>query len=147
MQISSEASLNAVQASVAAVRNTAIDVVDYLLTAHGVARGHEVDLLLDLRGAFSRRENAEEALDLFCRVRVLMEQRHYVGFYRLRRWLEANIEARVRVNGQCAERLATISLNRYCLEAIRSGCVLSARQPGEPLHYSRVGFFFKREAQ
>lgn len=128
----------------ASFRDSAIDVVDYLLTAHGVARGNEVDLLLDLRVALARHECADEVLDLFCQLRVMMEQRHYVGFYRLRRWLEKNIVASVRVNGQTCERAVPICLNRYCMEAIRSGCVLNARQVGEPLHYSRVGFRFKQ---
>src|SRR5688572_9129416 len=75
----------------------ALEVIDELLRTQGSVRGEEVDALLDLRCMLRRQEDAEAALTLFCGLRRTMEERHYLSFYRLRRWLENQIEASVRI--------------------------------------------------
>lgn len=122
----------------------ALDVVDGLLSAQAGVRGDEMDLLLDFRFALWRAEDAGALLSLFFTLRRSMEQRHYLAFYRLRRWLENHLVANVRVCRGYPEREVRIALNRYCLEAVRSACVLQARQPGEPLLGTRVTFGFAR---
>ena len=124
-----------------------VEIIDRLLREHGTVRGDEVDLLLDLRWLVHRRENAEKALATFCSLRRSMEERHYLAFYRLRRWLENHLMATVRLRPELPDRQIEVKLDRYCLEAVRSRCVLGARTPGEPLFGSRVSFGFKEEPQ
>ena len=123
--------------------NCALQVVDSLLGAQTCVRGEEVDLLLDFRSLLRHGSDADSVLQLFFQLRRAMEARHYVAFYRLRRWIENHIYARVRLTAQSEERLVEVSLNRYCIEAIRSGAVLRARQPDEPLLGARVRFEFR----
>lgn len=121
----------------------ALAVIDDLLRAHGTVRGEEVDALLDLRWLLNHRENAEAALSLFCSLRRDMEGRHYLAFFRLRRWLENHIVVTARPNRSVPERTVPLLLTNFCLEAIRSRCVLMARRPGEPLLGARVSFSFR----
>jgi hypothetical protein len=121
----------------------ALEVIDELLRAHGTVRGEEVDGLLDLRWMLNHRENAEAALGLFCTLRRMMEGRHYLAFFRLRRWLENHIAVTARSCRAVPERTVPLMLNNFCLEAIRSRCVLMARCPGEPLLGAKVSFSFK----
>ena len=121
----------------------ALAVIDSLLRAQGTVRGDEVDLLLDLRWLIHHREAPEKALAIFCTLRRGMETRHYLACYRLRRWLENHLVAQVRIRPDAPERTANVKLDRYCLEAVRSRCVLAARVPGEPLLASRVRFAFR----
>src|SRR5688500_1519454 len=80
-------------------RNTcALEVVDGLLRAAGSVRGDEVDGLLDLRWLLHQWKNAETTLSVFCQLRRSMEDRHYLAFYRLRRWLENHIEVTVQAS-------------------------------------------------
>lgn len=121
----------------------ALAVIDELLRTQGTVRGEEVDALLDLRWLLNHREDAEAALAQFCTLRRAMEERHYLAFFRLRRWLENHISVTAWVSRNLPERKVPFALNNFCLEAIRSRCVLAARQPGEPLLGARVKFAFK----
>jgi len=121
----------------------ALEVIDELLQAQGTVRGEEVDALLDLRSLLRHRENAEAALALFCQLRRTMEERHYLAFYRLRRWLENQIEATVRIVRGAPERTAALRLDWYCLEPVRFHCLQSVRQLGEPVLAPRVRFTFR----
>jgi hypothetical protein len=118
-------------------------VVDALLQETAGVDGDDVDALLDLRSGLRRLEDAEAALAIFCRLRRSMEERHYLLFYRLRRWLENHVQVKfVAVRGGMARTLA-LRLDGYCLEAIRCNCVRSAIRPGEPLLAPRISFSFR----
>jgi hypothetical protein len=118
------------------------EMIDGLLQATGSVRGEEVDALLDLRWHLRHRADAEAALRLFSQVRRALEERHYLGFYRLRKWLEGHIEVRVRICRGGPERSAALVLDNYCLEAVRSRCLRAALQPGEMSMLPRVRFAF-----
>jgi hypothetical protein len=120
-----------------------LDVVDELLRNQASVRGEEVDMLLDLRSLLRRRQDAEAALALFCQLRRAMEERHYLAFYRLRRWFENQIEANVRLVRGVPERKAKLRMDWYCLEPIRFHCLTSVRQSGEPMLAPRVVFHFR----
>jgi hypothetical protein len=120
-----------------------LEIVDSLLHASGSVRGEEVDALLDLRSVLRRRQDAEAALNLFCQLRRAMEERHYLSFYRLRRWLENHIEVNVRVRRGELDRTTALRLDRYCIEAVRFQCLQSAIKPGEPLLAPKVHFYFR----
>jgi hypothetical protein len=121
----------------------ALQVIDSLLRAAGNVRGEEVDELLDLRCLIRRRQDAEAALTLFCQLRRTMEEGHYLAFYRLRRWFENQVLAGVRLRPGVPERRIPLKLDRYCMEAVRSHCLLSVLQPREPLLASRVEFLYR----
>jgi hypothetical protein len=120
-----------------------LEVVDELLRNQSSVRGEEVDMLLDLRSAMRRREDAEGALTMFCQLRRAMEERHYLAFYRLRRWFEHQIEVNVRLARGGEERKTRLRMDWYCLEPIRFHCLTSVRQSGEPMLAPRVSFAFR----
>src|SRR5262245_33942760 len=97
--------------------NCALDVVDGLLRAAGTVRAEEVAALMALGWLPHQRKNAEGVLGLFCQLRRTMEERHYLAFYRLRRWLENHIQVSVRASDDSAGQVAALKLDRYCLEA------------------------------
>ena len=73
-----------------------------------------------------------------------MEERHYLAFYRLRRWFEHHVEANVRLARGMPERAAPLKLDWYCLEPIRFYCLRSIQRSGEPILAPRVQFTFRR---
>lgn len=121
----------------------ALEVIDGLLRAAGAVRGEEVDSLLDLRWVLRERTDAEAALALFCQLRRSMEERHYLAFYRLRRWLQNHIEVNVRLRVDDSGRTVGLKLERYCVEAIRHQCLHAGRAQGEPVKTPRVTFAFR----
>ena len=124
-------------------RACAQEVIDALLREHGSVRGEEVDLLLDLRWLVRNREQAENTLRLFCELRRRLEEKHYLSFYRLRRWLENHLEV---VVPTAAEPLSLpLRLDFYCFEAILAQSVRRARQSGQMKPDSKVHFGFRAE--
>jgi hypothetical protein len=121
----------------------ALEVVDNLLHATGSVRGDEVDALLDLRSLLRHRQDASATLALFCQLRRGMESRHYLAFYRLRRWLENQVEAIVRVHRGDLERVTPVKLERYCMEAVRYQCLHSVLRSGEMVLAPKVHFRFR----
>jgi hypothetical protein len=133
--------------TIATCRNTcALEVVDSLLQATGSVRGEEVDALLDLRWLLHRRDDAEAALALFCQLRRSMESRHYLAFYRLRRWLENHLLVSVRVANSTEPRSARVRLDRYCIEAVRCHCMSTVVQTQERASARRARFLFRPAA-
>src|SRR5690606_31943329 len=116
-----------------------LEIIDTLLRSQGTVRGDEVDMLLDLRWFLHHRENCEDALALFCQLRVAMEERHYLAFYRLRRWLENHIQVSVRTISE-TELSIRLKLDRYCIEAVRHHCVRSTIPMGTPSPRARFVF-------
>jgi len=96
----------------------------------GAISGDEMDLLLDFRWKLGRRDDAEGALRLFCDLRRRMEKRHYLAFFRMRRWLENHLLADVRSCPAAESHLVPVKLDHYCVEAIRRVCLCAAMQNG-----------------
>src|SRR5262245_3456592 len=71
------------------------DVIDELLSQPGPAVQENLDRWLDLRWHLQLRQDAETALCLFCDLRRILESTHYLTFFRIRRWLENHLVARV----------------------------------------------------
>ena len=125
----------------------ALEVIDGLLGLPRTAvSGEEVDLLLDLRWQLRRRTEAEAALRLFCDLRRRMETRHYLAFFRLRRWLENQVEAAVRVCPAADARAVPVKLDHFCVEAIRRVCLCASLGRGAVLLAPRLGFRFRAAA-
>jgi hypothetical protein len=125
--------------------NCALEVVDGLLRATHAVRGEEMDSLLDLRSLLRRREDPEATLASFCQLRRSMEDRHYLSFYRLRRWLENQIQVCISSSDADNEaiRIIPLRLNRYCLEAVRGQCFQTALAYSPSNGIPRVRFVFQ----
>jgi hypothetical protein len=119
------------------------EVIDSLLREHGTVRGEEVDLLLDLRWLLGHREQPGNALRLFCELRRRLEEKHYLLFYRLRRWLENHLEVVVPTSADPVK--LPLRLDYYCFEAILAQSARLARQTGQMKPDSKVGFGFRAE--
>ena len=105
--------------------------------------GEEADLLLDLRWHLRQGTDAEGTLRVFCDLRIRMEQRHYLAFFRLRRWLENHLVASVQLCPAAEPHLTPVKFDRYCVEAIRRMCLCAALGRGSVLIAPRVRFLFQ----
>lgn len=122
----------------------ALEVIDELLRGNREAlRGEEADLLLDLRWQLRQRTEAETALRLFCDLRRRMEGRHYLAFFRIRRWMENHLVAVARVCPAGEAREMPVRLNHYCVEAVRRACLCASLGRGSVLLVPRLGFVFR----
>lgn len=120
-----------------------LDVIDEMLgRSLSTVSGEEADLLLDLRWRLRQCTDPDATLRLFCDVRIRMEQRHYLAFFRLRRWLENHLVAMVRVCPASEPVRVPVKLNFYCVEAIRRFCLCAALGRGAVLLAPRLSFEF-----
>jgi len=117
--------------------------IDRLLSERGAVSGSETDLLLDLRWHLRQRTDAEETLRLFCMLRRIMEQRHYLAFFRIRRWLENHILVAVHPCPAAEPVYGRLKLDHYCIEAVRRGCLCASLKSGVALLAPRVRFAFR----
>jgi hypothetical protein len=108
----------------------ALDVIDELLAARDAISGEEMDRLLDLRWQLRRAADAETVLKIFCELRIRMERKHYLAFFRIRRWLENHIVAAVRICPAAEPVIVPVELSHYCVEAIRRVCLCAALRNG-----------------
>jgi hypothetical protein len=124
-----------------------LEVVDELLSTPLAVTGEEMDLLLDFRSLLRARSDAEATLRLFCELRRRLEQRHYLAFYRLRRWLENQLIAQV--SSAMIDELGQVSLHLdyYCIEAVRRQCLCAAIQQETASFPARLRFSFVPLAQ
>jgi hypothetical protein len=124
----------------------ALEVIDELLSLRDAVSGEEADLLLDLRWQLRQATDAEAVLRMFCDLRLRMEQRHYLAFFRIRRWLENHLVASVQVCPAAEPQLTPVKLDRYCVEAIRRVCLCAALGRGSVLLAPRVRFLLPQPA-
>ena len=121
----------------------ALEVIDELISQPGSVSGDEVDHLLEFRWKLSQRDDAEGALKLFCDLRLRIEQRHYLAFFRMRRWLENHLLASVSVCPEAKPQFVPVKLDHYCVEAIRRACLCAALRQGYVLLAPRLHFTFR----
>ena len=124
----------------------ALEVIDELLGDHVAVRGEEADLLLDLRSHLRGERDAEGALRLFCELRLRMEQRHYLAFFRIRRWLENHLVAAIQICPAAEPQQVPVKLDHYCVEAIRRTSLCIAMRSGLVLLAPRLRFAFHQMA-
>ena len=117
-------------------------MIDELLSKPRAVTGEEADLLLDLRWRLRQCNDPDAALALFCDLRRRMEQRHYLAFFRMRRWMENHLYAAVRVCPASEPQLVPVKLNHYCVEAIRRVSLCAALGRGSVLIAPRLQFVF-----
>lgn len=119
-----------------------LDVIDELLSTPGAVSRDEMDSLLDFRSLLRAREDAEAVVRQFCALRLRLERRHYLAFYRLRRWLEHHVIGEVRACPAAPAVRVRFRLENYCAEAVRRSCLCAALQQGVPLLAPRLRFRF-----
>jgi hypothetical protein len=103
----------------------AVDVVDELLRLPGAVTGAEMDQLLD-----------------FCDLRISMERRHYLAFFRIRRWLENHLAGvRRSADGLQVQRVP-VRLDHYCVEAVRRVSLCTALMRADSVASTRLEFEF-----
>lgn len=103
---------------------------------------HALDLALDLRGALHSQAPAETVIEIFFALRHIVEERHYLPSYRLRRWLQGRVQAWVRVDRRQAAVPVSINLDPPSLNSLREKCYASidlAWQPGATVHFEYIG--------
>jgi hypothetical protein len=120
-----------------------IEVIDELLSQRSLITGSEADDLLDLRWKLLQADDAEGVLRLFCLVRLRMEQRHYLAFFRIRRWIENHMVAAVILRPGAGEKQVRVKLDHYCVEALRRASLCVALQTGEVIDRPRLRFCFR----
>ena len=124
-----------------------MEVIDDLLAEPGAVSGEEMDQLLDLRWHLRHREGAEDTLRLFSDLRRRMEQRHYLAFFRIRRWMENHLVAEVRLCPAAEPHVVAVKFDHYCVEALRRVCLCSALGKGSVLLAPRLRFQFRPQVQ
>jgi len=123
-----------------------VEVIDELLCHAGAANGEETDLLLELRWKLRHREDPEGMLRLFCELRRRMEQRHYLAFFRIRRWLENHLMAAVQICPAADVHEIPVRLDHYCVEAVRRVCLCAALGRGAVQIAPRLRFAYRAPA-
>jgi hypothetical protein len=120
-----------------------VEVIDELISQGGKISADEVDHLLELRWKLRQYDDAEGAIKLFCEVRLRMEQRHYLAFFRMRRWLENHLLASVSICPEAKPHFVPVKLDHYCVEAIRRVSLCIALRRGYMLFAPRLRFCFR----
>jgi hypothetical protein len=116
--------------------------VDELLSQRATMTDREADDLLDLRWKLLNADDAEGTLRVFCAVRRRMERRHYLAFFRIRRWLENNIVASVTCLPGAEPQQVNLKLDHYCVEALRRASLCKALRNGAVLDRPSSGFLY-----
>ena len=122
--------------------NDGCRIVDQLLAGMDASRdGAAFDAALDLRWLLATSDDADQLLETFFRLRDLVEETHYLACYRLRRWLESRIVARVWPDRHRPAVEVPVRLSGTGIEAVRRRCLAMAFAEGEPKPWARLTFF------
>jgi hypothetical protein len=124
----------------------AIEVIDQLLSEPSIITGRDADDLLDLRWKLLNSDDAEGTLKLFCAVRRRMERRHYLAFFRIRKWLENHLLATVILSPDGDQQLVSLRLDHYCLEALRRAALCAALREGAVLDRPSLRFLYRQKS-
>ena len=123
--------------------NHGVAVVDQLLAA--ITRDHDsssLDVALDFRLLLATSTDADAILRAFFQVRAVVEETHYLACFRLRRWLQSEIVARVRLDRSQPVRRTLINLDAKSYRELCARCAFDAAA-GEPVSaWVRVEFSF-----
>jgi hypothetical protein len=123
--------------------NHGVAVIDQLLAA--ITRDHDataLDVALDFRLLLANSTDADAILREFFHVRAVVEDSHYLACFRLRRWLQSEIAASVRLDRSQPARRTPINLNAKSYRELCARCAFDAAA-GQPLSaWVRVEFSF-----
>jgi hypothetical protein len=107
--------------------NHGVAVVDQLLAA--ITRENDaaaLDVALDFRLLLGSSTDANAILREFFRLRTVVEEHHYLACFRLRRWLQSEIVADVRLDRSQPIRRTPINLNAKSYRELCARCAFNA---------------------
>ncbi|HTO03968.1 MAG TPA: hypothetical protein VL069_09715 [Opitutus sp.] len=121
--------------------NHGVAVVDQLLAA--ITRNNDavaLDVALDFRLLLATSQDADEILREFYRLRSVVEEAHYLACFRLRRWLQSEIIAHVKLDRGQPVQPTPIKLDASSYRELCARCAFDAAA-GEPLSpWVRISF-------
>ena len=121
--------------------NDGVSGVDQLLAA--ITRGSNaaaLDVALDFRLLLAGSTDADTLLREFYRLRAVVEEEHYLACYRLRRWLQTQIVAQVKLDRTQPTLRTSINLGAASYRELCARCAFEAAA-GEPISaWVRVTF-------
>ena len=123
--------------------NHGVAALDQLLASlRGDDDSEAFDTALDLRSLLSNATDATAIIREFYRLRSLVEERHYLACYRLRRWLEGQLIAWVSPQRHHAERATAVRLDAMCFDHLTDRCIASALEGAMVVSLARVRYAF-----
>ncbi|WP_044891974.1 hypothetical protein [Opitutus terrae] len=118
-----------------------MSVVDQLLAAITRDGDHEeLNAALDFRLMLAGAPNPAAVLRAFFDLRHAVAERHYLPFYRLRRWLETNMLALVHVDRSSSPHRVRLQLDAASFGALYAQCAVTATAGRPPQAWTRVQF-------
>lgn len=123
--------------------NHGVSVVDQLLAA--ITRdaefdAHALDVALDFRLMLASATDPEAILQAFFNLRAVAEERHYLACFRLRRWLETQFVARVRLDRSQPCRELPVRLEARTYRELCARCAFEAAGGDRVSPWVRVHF-------
>lgn len=121
--------------------NHGVAVVDQLLAAitrDGNAAA--LDVALDFRLLLASSTDANSILKEFFALRDAVENRYYLACFRLRRWLQSEIVAHVKLDRSQPVRQTGIKLDASCYRALCARCAFDAAAGERLSPWVRVSF-------
>lgn len=106
------------------------------------------DAALDLRSLLADGRDAEACLATLFHLRALLDGRHYLAFYRVRRWVQRRLVAQTRAARNEPWRTRELPLDAARLDELTNSCLaaLAAESSGELPFGARVRFAFRENA-
>lgn len=104
------------------------------------------DAALDLRSALSDGHDATAALQRLFRLRALLGGRHYLAFYRVRRWINRLVVAHVRPGRAAPWRTVELPLDAARLDELTNTCLATLAIDGELSAGAHIRFDFRAPA-
>lgn len=121
--------------------NHGLFVVDQLLAA--ITREgdrDELDAALDFRLILAQTNDPAGILRGYFALRGVVEERHYLALYRLRRWLENQFAAVVHLDRSSPPHQVGLKLNAASFGALYAQCAVTASLGQPPQAWTRVQF-------
>ena len=97
-----------------------------------------LDAALDLRLLLAADADAETILSAFLRLRRIAEDRHYLACFRLRRWLETQFVAHVRLDRSQPRREIPVRLEARSYRELCARCAFEAAAGDRVTPWARV---------
>ncbi len=123
--------------------NHGVSVVDQLLAAithEPELDARALDVALDFRLLLASSDDAEAILQAFFHLRTVAEERHYLACFRLRRWLETQFVAHVRLDRSQPRRELPVRLEARTYRELCARCAFDAAAGDRVTPWARVHF-------
>lgn len=120
--------------------------IDLLLAELTPAESDLFDAVLDLRSLVAAGTDALACVEQLFRVRALLEGRHHLAFFRVRRWAQQAVQFEVRADRNGAWQLREFPLDCARLDELINGALASLELTPAAAPAAHVRFRFARPA-